>query len=343
MTILAAGRLWIGIAISALCLWLALREVPFGSLAQSVAGAQYAWLLPAIALLLLSILARAQRWVVLLHKTPRLADAFWSQGVGYLFTNVFPLRAGEPARVIVMSGRSGLPLMQVAASAFIERLLDVAVNVAVLLLVLPWMRVPALVVRSGIAFGALTLVALVVLVLVARFTEQAETVLRILLTRSRLLPVEPIVKRWRQMVSGLVPLTCWGTSLRAIGWSLATWSLTIAGYWLILRSFRTDSALVEAAFMVVALAFAVSVPSSPGFVGIFQLVGQQALALPFGTKYDVSTALAIVLTAHVTYFLLTSALGVVGLWKLGQSFALLGRRISMVRNKLDATPPEASL
>ena len=79
---------------------------------------------------------------------------------------------------------------------------------------------------------------------------------------------------------------------------------------------------------VVALAFAVAVPSSPGFIGIFQLAGQQALVLPFGAKYDASTALAITITAHLTYYLLTTGLGIVGLWQLGESFGHLGRTLT---------------
>jgi uncharacterized membrane protein YbhN (UPF0104 family) len=70
------------------------------------------------------------------------------------------------------------------------------------------------------------------------------------------------------------------------------------------------------------------VPSSPGFVGVFQLVGQQALVLPFGSKYDLATALAITLTAHLTYYLLTTLLGLVGLLYVGESVLGLGRAVS---------------
>ena len=79
--------------------------------------------------------------------------------------------------------------------------------------------------------------------------------------------------------------------------------------------------------MMVTLSFAVAVPSSPGFVGIYQLAGQQALVLPFGAKYDPSIAFAITLTAHMAYFIPTTLLGVAGLWRLGESFFSLGRSL----------------
>ena len=57
----------------------------------------------------------------------------------------------------------------------------------------------------------------------------------------------------------------------------------------------------------------------------YLLVGQQALVLPFGAKYDTASALAITLTAHLVYYVPTTALGVIGLWRLGASLMHLGR------------------
>ena len=61
---------------------------------------------------------------------------------------------------------------------------------------------------------------------------------------------------------------------------------------------------------------------------MFQFVGQQALVLPFGAKYDPATALAVTLVTHLLmYYLITTSLGVIGLWRLGESFAGLGRTV----------------
>lgn len=330
MSFLNNWRFWLGCIISIACLWLTLRHVPLAELGSSVARANPLWLLTAVALQLLAVIARAQRWVLLLGRKGRLADSFWAQGVGYLFTNVLPLRMGEPVRVIIMAERCGLPTMQVAASAIVERVLDVATIVLALILVLPWMSVPNLVIRTGVIFGLLSLTAIVVLLVAVRFGSQSERLLRSICKPLPILPIEVIICRWRELLIGLTPLTRWPVALRGLVWSLGTWALSIAMYWTVLRSFQSDSSLVEAVFMVVALSFAVSVPSSPGFVGIFQLVGQQALVLPFGAKYEATNALAITLTAHLIYYLLTTLLGIIGLWRLGESFANLGR---IVRSK----------
>lgn len=338
MSSLASLRFWIGIAISLLCLWLAVREVPFAELGHSLATANYLLLLPAIVLQFLGILARAKRWVILLDKEDHLFDSFWAQTIGYLFTNVLPLRLGEPARVIVMSQRCRLPIVRVAATAIVERLMDIGSIVLLLILVLPWMRVPDLVLRAGLTFGVLIALAPLVLVLLLRFSDRFERLLQSGCEWCKFLPADSIIARWRELLDGLRPLVSWRIGALSISWSFITWALAIATQWLILRMFQPDGSLVEAVFMLVALAFAVSVPSSPGFVGIYQLVGQQALVLPFAAKYDATSALAITLTAHLTYYLTTTGAGVIGMWRLGESFASLERLIARRRS----APKEAS-
>ena len=80
--------------------------------------------------------------------------------------------------------------------------------------------------------------------------------------------------------------------------------------------------------MMASLSFALIVPSSPGFIGVFQFIGQQALVIPFGLKYSVSNALAIALMAHFVYYTLSTLLGIIGLWRIGKSFVGMIRLVS---------------
>jgi len=322
---------WLGIALSVLCFWLAARNVSFAEFKASLSSARYAWLFPAVLSVLLAVFTRAWRWVVLLDKRDHLLDSFWSQSLGFLFTNIFPLRLGEPARVLAMSRRCKLPVMQVAASAVVERLFDAASNVLVLLVLLPWLQVPAAVSRAGMSLTVLSLAGFGVLLLLVRFDRYSETLIKFIFRRFPSFPVEKLLMRWKELVVGFVPLTRWRTALQVSLWSLLTWTLIIGTYWCVLRAFRPDGLLVEAAFMMVALSFAVAIPSSPGFVGVFQFAGQQALVLPFGAKYDATNAFAITLTAHMVYYIPTTLLGLIGLWRLGESLLNFGRGLKMAQ------------
>jgi glycosyltransferase 2 family protein len=314
-------QLTFGLGISGFCLWLALRHVPFSALAQALSQANYGWVFMAIMIQFLAVLTRAERWRVLLECRVSLADAFWGQGIGYLFTNVLPFRLGEPARIAALATRRQLPVAQVAATAVLERLLDVATIVLVLVIILLLMKVPVEVQRGGLFFGLAVIGALLFILGLVWQGERSQKMIQ--RWAEHFLPryAHLITTRWQELLQGFTGLTRGTVAVRVVLWSLATWSCTIGMYWCVLRAFQPWVQLVEAAFMVVALALAVSVPSGPGFIGVFQWVGQQALVLPFGAKYAAANALAITMTAYLIYYLGTTILGIIALWWFGQSFA----------------------
>jgi uncharacterized protein (TIRG00374 family) len=323
-------RLLVGILVSALCLWLALRNVPFSNLVSHISSVRYSWLVAAVLIQVLALFARARLWLVLLDRKPRFSDSFWSENIGYLFTNILPLRMGDPARVVVMSGRAGLPLVQVATSAFMERLLDLLMILLALIVIFPMMNVPAQVKKVGIAFGLVAIMTLFCLILLANFREGGTRMVRSVCNRFPIIPRDRILGIWQDFTESVAMLSRRSVAVRAALWSLTVWFLTIAVYWCVFRSFQPDSTLVEATFMLVAVCLAATLPTSPGALGVFQWVGQQALVLPFGGKYDDANALAIALTVHMTYYFVTSLLGAVGLSQLGVTFSGLrkdlGRR-----------------
>lgn len=328
MKILRSPRFWIGIGISVLSLWLAFRSINFTDLENAIGRAQFLWLLPAVLIQFFAVWARAQRWATLLDRKGLVWKAFWSHSIGFLFTNVFPFRLGEPARAIVMSERSNIPLFQVAGSILIERILDVAIVVLALAGVLPFLRVPELVSRSGLVFGSIVLVALIVLWLIVRFRTLSDRIVRAVLERLKFLPGEALLARWSELVEGLTPLLSLRVLLGAIFWTVAAWFFSLAIYYCSMKAFQPDATVIESIFVVVTLALAITLPSSPGFIGVFQLAGQQALVLPFAGKYTPSNALAIILTAWLIYYVITTLFGVIALWQMGESFGKLGRLIT---------------
>ncbi len=332
MKMLRSFRFWIGIAISGLCLWLAFRSVPLNEFAASLSKADLIWLAPSVLVQLAAVLPRAKRWAVILRKKGIVWDAYWAHSVGFLFTNVLPLRMGEPARILVLAEKAQIPILQVAASVLVERILDVATVILGLVLVLPFMQVPEIVTQAGLSFGAIILLAMIVLVFVVRFRQLSERWLMAILNRLRFLPAQLILRLWKELVEGLAPILNWRTGLEAFLWSILGWIGSIGIYWFAMRAYEPNPGLVESVFVVVALALAITIPSSPGFIGVFQYAGLQALVLPFHGKYSESLALAIVITAYLVYYVITTLLGVIGLWRAGESFGTLVGRLTKLRS-----------
>ena len=96
-------KLWIGLAISIVALILAVRGIDIRQIADTLQHAEYIYLAPAAAGMLAYLLARAVRWRLLLGPTIRLSRCFWVTNIGYLVSNVFPFRLGDPARAVVVA------------------------------------------------------------------------------------------------------------------------------------------------------------------------------------------------------------------------------------------------
>ena len=100
-----------GLAISVIFGWLAIRDVSWGSVRASLEHIDAAWLIAALALLAVAVVMRSERWRRLFPadvRPPRRA-VFWSLGIGYLFNNLLPARAGEAARVVALRREAGVP------------------------------------------------------------------------------------------------------------------------------------------------------------------------------------------------------------------------------------------
>jgi|SRR5688572_10098192 len=318
----------LGVAITVLCVWLAFHNVPYTEITNVISGGSYYWLIPAVIAQLLAVLMRSQRWVVLLNRKDELEASVWSQGIGYLFTNLFPFRLGEVARVLVMSERCKMPVVQVAGTAIVERLLDVDTMILALVIVLPWMPIPSAIIQTGQIFGAFVLVGILVIILLAKFKETSLALIERISTIFPALPKGIILARWMELIEGLTPLLRWSVALQVMALSLLSWLFSGVVFYCAISTFEPAGLLLEALFMMVSLSLAVIVPSSPGFIGVFQFVGQQALVIPFGDKYSASSALAITLVAHIVYYVFSTLVGIIGLWRIGHSFGGLVRLVA---------------
>src|SRR3954447_2709440 len=101
-------------------------------------GPELLSLAAALALYALATLVRGERWWRLLVDeggTPSRADSLGITCVGYAGNNILPARAGDAIRAVLMAPRAGTSVRTVVGTLVAERLLDVAVLVALFVVV----------------------------------------------------------------------------------------------------------------------------------------------------------------------------------------------------------------
>ena len=218
----------------------------------------------------------------------------------------------------------------------LERALDLAVILSLLATLLLIMDVPWQVTATGLALGAALAVAWIGVVVLLLFGRRLTGLVELIAGRLPGRFSQLALDTWSHVLTALDPLR----DVRVVGqvvlWSAVVWIMGIGGFWAAIEAVTPGAGLLEPAFALVAVALGVALPSSPGFIGVFHLIGQQALAAPFPDRYTVAQAFIIAILNHAAYYVTSTLIGVVGLARLGISLSAV--RAADPEKPLEATP-----
>jgi len=299
--------------LAAVLLSYSLRGIEWRQVARIVAGAAPGLLALAAGFGTATLFLRACRWRILLNAegTVSVSTAFWATAAGYFGNNFLPARAGELVRTLMISSRSPLDKTYVLATALSERVADaVALLVisAVVLLILPaqpgWLAGAARPLAILGLLGALGIAVLPLLGPVARSAIERAPLPHAL--RPRLITA---------MEHGLRGIRAFHDARRLsrfLGLTLLIWVLDAFGTAIggAALGFRIP---IPVAFLLLAgLGLGSALPSTPGYVGIYQFVAVTMLT-PFG--FSRTDAIAYILVAQALMYVVIGFWGSLGLWR----------------------------
>lgn len=308
--------------ISAISLVVVLYLAKPAQLYQALRLADFRLILVGTSAGLIWLAVRSIAWRTLLKNKASFEQVFFTVNEGYLLNNVLPFRLGEIARAFLLSHKARLNFWEVLPTIVIERILDIAFAAGLLLATLPFVVGGAWARQAALVSVTLVITGLLMLYLLARNRQWA------IASYGALSQRWPFLQKLggrtlNALFEGLAVLTDSKLFLKAIFWFTLNWMIALGQYYIIFQAFLPQSQLLWAAFTLGAAALGIATPSSPGAVGVYELVVVGALAL-FGV--DAAPALALALTAHLSQFLLVGVLGTIGLARDGESLiGLYGR------------------
>jgi len=321
-------QFWLGVAVSLFFLYIALRGLHLADLLDVLGLANYWWLLPGIAVYFLAVWVRAWRWHYLLNpiKVIPTRRLFPITVIGYLGNNIFPARAGELLRTVVLKKDEQVAISASLATIIVERIFD---GVTMLMFVFINLSELATLTSSSGFVGNIQQVAiwgtilfaaaLAIFILAAMFPEKTLVFIETL-TR-RFLPVkyrEKPVHLAQRFLGGLAALRSPRAVLMVFGTSVLIWLLETLKYWFVMHAFPFEVSFFTLMLMNGIVNLATTIPSAPGYVGTFDAPGIAVL-----TAYGVPKALAAgyTLVLHAALWLPVTALGAYYLLREGISWS----------------------
>ncbi len=308
------------IALAIALLYYSLRGIEWRTVGSLLARANLSWVALYCFGSSVALFLRAYRWRILLGAAGEVSvpTAFWATAAGYFGNNFLPARAGEVVRTMMVSSRVGLSKTYVLTTALSERMADAIALVTIsslVLLTLPiqagWLAYAA---KPFAVFGMIGILAIAILPWLEPFIH-------------KLIGVCPIPKGAREKLSHLIGhivdgIQSFHNPKRIAGFlslTCAIWCIDAVGAIFIAHALGLPLSIALAFLLITGLGLGSALPSTPGYVGIYQFVAVKILT-PAVSKTD---AIAYILLLQAASYIVITLWGLIGLWIYKQSRPLV--------------------
>lgn len=309
-------QFWLGLAISAVFLYLALKGLDLDRVWQYVRHARYWWLGPGVAIYFLGVWARTWRWHYMLRalKPVPLRRLFPVVCIGYMGNNLYPARIGELIRAYVLKRKEGVSISASLATILVERIFDGVVMLLFVFIGLPLVpAIPANWRTFVILFSLLFFGALAVFFVIAASPHRAQSLysraIDRLVPRRFRRPVQGFADRF---LEGLYFLRSGRDVAMILATSLVVWLAETGKYWFVMHAFDFEVSFFVLMLMNGVVNLFTTIPSAPGYIGTFDDPGIEVLKA-FGVDPNIAGAYTLVLHAAL-WFPIT----VLGAWYMGR-------------------------
>ena len=302
-------RYGISALVTLLLLYLAFRGTDFGKLLQTIATANYWWILLSVALLMISHALRAWRWRFLMNPIkPGIGfrNLFSGVMIGYLVNNVIP-RGGELARPFVLGKLESLSKSAALGTVVVERIIDIFCFLVLVMLLpvlyqgplastFPWLE------TASITISIITAGGLFVMILLMLRRDWTDKLLRL---------VDPLLPRWiaaraagrvHSFLDGLLFLKNPAQSVAILVLSVLVWYFYALMTYVAFFAFNLQGILDFRASLVLLTISSVGVAiPTPGGTGSYHALTAQALQQLF--LIDPAVALSYATVTHAVGYL----------------------------------------
>jgi len=313
-------RTAIALGVSALFLYLAFRRSDFDAVFRQILDVNVGPLLAGVVVLLLTYVARALRWRVLLLPTgrPSLHSLFGAIMIGFMSLNLLPFRLGEFIRAYVLGRKEGLSKSAVFATIVVERIFDGFTVLFIGLVSMVFLPLPY-------SSRSLAWIKVLATMGAAIYLTALAGIILIHLKRALILRLAGFFLQWTprlqvrlvgiigSFAEGLATISSFRALLEVAFFSLLVWGLSAAFFWMVMFSFPAGGTSLGsqvgypgALFLLAVLALGVMVPAGPAFVGTFELACVAALAA-LGQE---GVARSYALVAHALQFFPVTLIGI---------------------------------
>ena len=298
-----------GLIISGVALYFAFKNVPLADLFHYLASINYLWVLPAVVVVLFSFMLRAWRWRIILESTSKISiwRAYHPMIIGFMINCVLPGRLGEVARPAILQKEEKIPFTTGLATVVAERIFDICILLLLFMLTVGMLQIDP---DQNVTFGSYNLnletlktvfngllkLGALLIIGIALFSigKVRKIIYSVVMYSPELLifagknfkasvrkkVCEPVTNILKNIARGFTLVRSPKKMLYCAVLSVLIWGLAAFSYYLFsLGSPGLNLTYLEMTTVMVIVCFFISLPSVPGWWGLWEAGGVFALSL----------------------------------------------------------------
>ncbi|MDY6839106.1 MAG: lysylphosphatidylglycerol synthase transmembrane domain-containing protein [Thermodesulfobacteriota bacterium] len=354
-----------GLLLSLFALYFTFKNIPLGELVDYLKRVNYWWAIPSMSLAIMSFAIRVVRWQLLLAPVRRTAfpSAYHATMIGFMANCLLPARLGELVRPAVLSKRENVSFTKVLATVGVERALDVIILIVSFVIVFATVEISsslhltfagyhldkATLQMSGMTTLKL-LIGLVLAIALVSFRKTRTAMTRVVLNLPNLLfffspslrqvmrerLCTPVVRIIDNLAAGFELLKSPKKLGLCLVLSVLVWAAAGASHYVMAFGCPgIQLSFFQMYAVMVILCFFISLPSAPGFWGLWEAGGVFGLLI-FGIP--AGEAAGFTLANHVFQMVPAIVLGLVSLTIIGMTMVRTAVEVEVEGGCLQENP-----
>jgi uncharacterized protein (TIRG00374 family) len=284
--------------IGLLLLALVLVRVDLRRMLDTLAAADYVYLLPALAAQMVFFVIKAWRWRYLFPSDRRVpfSTLFSTVLVGYFGNQIIGASSGELLRSIMLGQKGSWTKSATLGTIFVEKIWDILVLCALLFAILWVVPLPPLVQTLGqVSLLVLILGGLVVILLLSRSEGTAKFV-GVVTDRISARLARRITGMLERFTLGVQAMQQWRRSVLALFVTAPLWLILTLSFYFLGRAALIPLGIGPYVFPVVVIALAATIPNPPWNVGMLEILSITTLGV-FGVASSQALAFVVLMRA----------------------------------------------
>jgi glycosyltransferase 2 family protein len=299
-----------GLVISVLLLFLSLKDIKFQETVEAMKKADLRFVFIPTFFIFCAVTLSAFKWARITGNNVKVSQTFLALIIGLFVNNVLPARIGEVVRGYVLSKKTGISLPYAISTVLVDRIFDLVGLLLLTFIFFPKQSLPLQVSRSLYILVSLLIVLMAGLIIMSRerfvksITGRLSRIDRPFFARlaGRVIEVQENLRRINSPLNLLrfvvIAFLQWLAMSSALLFSILTLGISINPLYV--------------PFVCALLNMGLTVPSSPGYVGIYQFLLVYLLSI-FGVPKHQGFAVSILF--HASWYIPYNILGFLFLMK----------------------------